>query len=71
MADVKKQFELWLEKTKDNPEINAELRRINHELDKLTDMALKLHYDLQRALKNQPNDLRTPRPVLGLKHLDS
>lgn len=53
------------------PEINAELRRINHELDKLTDMALKLHYDLQRALDNHPNDLRTPRPVLSLKHLDS
>lgn len=54
------------------PEVNAELRRINDALNRLTDEALKLHYDLERALRGQPNDLRTPRSVLSLPpRLDS
>ena len=54
------------------PELNAELRRIDDALNRLTDEALKLHYDLERALRGQPNDLRTPRSVLSLpRQLDS
>jgi len=54
------------------PELNAELRRIDAALNQLTDEALKLHYDLERALRAQPNDLRTPRPILRLQpRLDS
>lgn len=55
------------------PTLLAELRRIDHELNRLTDTALKLHYDLERALRSEPNDLRAPRETLRMpkSQLDS
>ena len=41
MADVKKQFELWLEKTKDNPEINAELLAVKGNDNEILDRFYK------------------------------
>ncbi len=43
------------------PEIDKELRRIEHRVDVLIEEALKLHYELQRVLETT-----TKRPVLRM-----
>lgn len=56
----------------DIDQARQEIARIERKFDMLLNLALRLQYDLDRALKGLPNDLRVARPTMHLpKRLDA